>query len=412
MFHKLFATVRKTAAAVLILCFALCAAIVPTALAEENDSFIPEGAIPVDEYILVSMEHEYSFPDEDYAPSYFNAEYVKEVEAIFFYQEGDLVNVETFMRIEKLYLTDKGKAHIDELIEALNARDDIACAERDYLFPNVSADAAENTASAEEFWYHVDLADGAAYFFSQSSAWKYVTESFGIDDGEVAFFGADGTRRTDGAALKNGDTLCVMQGGETKYSAPVVLLLDPDSDGRVTSADARNTLRAAAKMTELDGASLLAANADGVGRVGADDARLILRVAARLEKQIAVWTEFTNLKLMDKIVMLSVYTDQKQEIETPEALISEMEKGDLSPEDRALLEKSFRRVTTSMAADPEVVASNTNAPVEAVPFSTIVIVELNMDARKDIDRIIGVLNRSDRVEFAEKNSAGYVDDLF
>lgn len=86
-------------------------------------------------YILVSMTHECSFPEEPYSPAYFHAEYVERVETISAYQEGALVNRETFTRIEKLYLTEKGKEHIDDLIAELNAREDILCAERDYEYP-------------------------------------------------------------------------------------------------------------------------------------------------------------------------------------------------------------------------------------------------------------------------------------
>lgn len=94
----------------------------------------PHEPIPIDDYILVSMTHEYSFPDEPYPPEYFHAEYVERVETIFDYHEGDLVNKEKFNRIETLYLTEKGKENIDAFIDELNAREDILCAERDYLY--------------------------------------------------------------------------------------------------------------------------------------------------------------------------------------------------------------------------------------------------------------------------------------
>ena len=94
----------------------------------------PHEPIPIDDYILVSMTHEYSFPDESYPPEYFHTEYVERVETIFDYHEGDLVDKEKFNRIETLYLTEKGKENIDAFIDELNAREDILCAERDYLY--------------------------------------------------------------------------------------------------------------------------------------------------------------------------------------------------------------------------------------------------------------------------------------
>ena len=81
------------------------------------------------------MTHECSFLEEPYSPAYFHAEYVDRVETISDYQEGALVNKGAFIRVEKLYLTKKGREHIDDLIAELNAREDILCAERDYEYP-------------------------------------------------------------------------------------------------------------------------------------------------------------------------------------------------------------------------------------------------------------------------------------
>ena len=85
------------------------------------------------------MKHEYSFPQKNYEPSYFGEKYVKTAEAIFTYQEGDLADPDTFLRIEKLYLTDYGKKHIDTFINLLSDREDILVAEKDYLCSNVCA---------------------------------------------------------------------------------------------------------------------------------------------------------------------------------------------------------------------------------------------------------------------------------
>lgn len=58
---------------------------------------------------------------------------------------------------------------------------------------------------------------------------------------------------------------------------------DIDSDGKVTAADARLVLRAAAKMDELTGAYYTAADVNLDGKVTAADARKTLRVAANIE---------------------------------------------------------------------------------------------------------------------------------
>lgn len=92
----------------------------------------PHEPVPIDDYILVSMTHEYSFPKKPYPPEYFHAEYVERVETLSAYHIGGLNDKDSFIRIEKLILTKQGRKHIDELIEELNARDDIEAAERDY----------------------------------------------------------------------------------------------------------------------------------------------------------------------------------------------------------------------------------------------------------------------------------------
>ncbi len=94
----------------------------------------PHDPIPIDDYILVGMTHEYSFPEEPYPPEYFHADYVERVETLSTYHIGGLNDRDSFIRIEKLILTKKGKKHIDELIEELNARDDIEAAERDFAY--------------------------------------------------------------------------------------------------------------------------------------------------------------------------------------------------------------------------------------------------------------------------------------
>ena len=107
----------------------------------EEDSFsdmcdFQINAEPIDDYILVTMSHAYSFPEKDYGPSYFGDEYVRDVESIFTYQEGALIDRDKFCRGECLYLTEYGKAHADSFIEGLLMRTDILAVERDYSFQN------------------------------------------------------------------------------------------------------------------------------------------------------------------------------------------------------------------------------------------------------------------------------------
>ena len=61
------------------------------------------------------------------------------------------------------------------------------------------------------------------------------------------------------------------------------LLGDVDTDGNITSADARLALRYAVKLDEYDDDQKLLADADKDGKLTSADARLILRVAVKLE---------------------------------------------------------------------------------------------------------------------------------
>lgn len=64
----------------------------------------------------------------------------------------------------------------------------------------------------------------------------------------------------------------------------VSVLGDTDGDGKVTTSDAREALRAAAQLTVLSDAQRLAAEIDGdPSAISTSDARILLRVAARLE---------------------------------------------------------------------------------------------------------------------------------
>ena len=63
----------------------------------------------------------------------------------------------------------------------------------------------------------------------------------------------------------------------------VYLLGDVDTDGKISSADARQTLRYAVELDKYDKKQKLLADADKDGKITSSDARLILRVAVRLD---------------------------------------------------------------------------------------------------------------------------------
>ncbi|MCD7827621.1 MAG: dockerin type I domain-containing protein [Clostridiales bacterium] len=61
------------------------------------------------------------------------------------------------------------------------------------------------------------------------------------------------------------------------------MLSDVDGNGKITAADARLTLRAAAQLDTLEGVYAIAADFDADSTIKPSDARMILRVAAKLE---------------------------------------------------------------------------------------------------------------------------------
>ena len=63
----------------------------------------------------------------------------------------------------------------------------------------------------------------------------------------------------------------------------VIVPLDNNCDGRVNSSEARNALRKAAKLDDLEGIFFTAGDSDGNGTIDAVDARKTLRVAAKLD---------------------------------------------------------------------------------------------------------------------------------
>lgn len=91
---------------------------------------------------------------------------------------------------------------------------------------------------------------------------------------------ADGSALADDKAVATG---CCIKSEDGSLVYKVAILGDVNSDGRVNAADARITLRVAARIDKADDIALLAANCDGKANVTASDARIILRVSARLQ---------------------------------------------------------------------------------------------------------------------------------
>lgn len=69
-------------------------------------------------------------------------------------------------------------------------------------------------------------------------------------------------------------------------SAATVLKGDVDMNGRITAADARTVLRAAARLDEITDTQKIIADVTGDSKVTASDARIILRRAANIEKDL------------------------------------------------------------------------------------------------------------------------------
>ena len=99
---------------------------------------------------------------------------------------------------------------------------------------------------------------------------------YDLDGNEVT---ATNTKLGTGMVLKKFDAE-----GKVLDEITVSVKGDTDGDGVVTTSDAREALRAAAKLTVLNGAQTLAAEVDGDSTgISTSDARILLRVAAKLE---------------------------------------------------------------------------------------------------------------------------------
>ncbi len=100
---------------------------------------------------------------------------------------------------------------------------------------------------------------------------------------DVIFSDADGGEPSPDAPADRLNVRLRAENGAVTDAAFLVLRGDADGSGKVNAADARRTVRTAARLDELDGPRLkAAADMNGDGRISASDAREILRAAARI----------------------------------------------------------------------------------------------------------------------------------
>ncbi len=99
----------------------------------------------------------------------------------------------------------------------------------------------------------------------------------------AAVINADGEILENDAAVPNGAYLATMYEGFVVDKVQFCVMEDVNCDGKITAADARLTLRCAAKLENLQGVVKIAADMNLDNKITAADARLILRKAAGLE---------------------------------------------------------------------------------------------------------------------------------
>ena len=93
----------------------------------------------------------------------------------------------------------------------------------------------------------------------------------------------DGTILDNDDVIPNDAFIVTMFDGDKIDSIGLQLFFDIDGDSKVTAADARLALRAAAKFEKLNTIQSYAADVDGREGITAADARLILRKAAKID---------------------------------------------------------------------------------------------------------------------------------
>jgi len=105
-----------------------------------------------------------------------------------------------------------------------------------------------------------------------------------LENNNVVILDKDGNELADDAFVGTGCKVQLIdEDGNVVSEYEVVALNDVDGNGKITAADARLALRAAAKIDIIDGVYVIAADANSDNKVTAADARIILRKAAGLK---------------------------------------------------------------------------------------------------------------------------------
>ena len=232
------------------------------AIYEETDIFTKYGldravvtytspdAIPIDDYIIVTMENEYSFPEEDYSSVFFGIEYVENVKAVITFIPNIGIDPKQFHRIEILYLTDFGKQNIDLFINELTNRAEILIAEKGYRTKNASDMIIPNDT------------------YSQIKQW--LLESVDVFDDLSNDVKTSGRLNTFRAVRK----------------AAGYLMGGANLDGNITPEDARQVLRWAVGMDSYTNLNEALCDVDYSNDLDPEDSRLILRMATGIIPQI------------------------------------------------------------------------------------------------------------------------------
>lgn len=106
-----------------------------------------------------------------------------------------------------------------------------------------------------------------------------------VENENVQILDKDGKELAKDSFVGTGSKINILdKDGNILSTYEVMVKSDVNGDGKITPADARLALRAAANLDKLDGVYAQAANVDGVGAVTPSDARKILRQSAGLEK--------------------------------------------------------------------------------------------------------------------------------
>ena len=105
-----------------------------------------------------------------------------------------------------------------------------------------------------------------------------------ITNENFIILGKDGNELADNVLVGTGCKVQIKDiDGNVVNEYEVVISADIDGNGKITAADARLALRAAAKIDTIDGVYSFAADVNGDEKLTAMDARTILRKAAGLE---------------------------------------------------------------------------------------------------------------------------------